>query len=370
MNAPQNLSPIVRYRDSGVNIDAGNELVSRIKPIATRTHGKHAANILGGLGGFGALYELPLAKWQNPVLVSATDGVGSKLKLAAQMARDTSIGIDLVAMCVNDIIACGAEPLCFLDYFASGVLDLEQSENVIKGIARGCELAGCALVGGETAEMPGLYASGEYELAGFAVGMVDKKNILDGSRVQVGDKILGLGSSGPHANGFSLIRKIIELSGADLAQPFAEACSVVKVNSDATSDKSNQTLADVLLTPTHLYVKPLLQLLAEVEVSAIAHITGGGLLENPPRVLPTGTVAEIHRANWPIPPVFQWLQRNGNIEESEMLRTFNCGIGMVVVVRPQDSWHAISLLQQAGETVFSLGQINSASGPPRVVVRD
>ena len=349
LSAPQN-TPSLRYRDSGVNIDAGNDLAERIKPIARRTHG---AGVLGGLGGFGALYQLPLERFRNPVLVSATDGVGTKLKLAAMMARDDTVGIDLVAMCVNDIIVYGAEPLYFLDYFATGALQVERAEAVISGIARGCALAGCALAGGETAEMPGMYAPGEYDLAGFAVGVVDKDNLLDAANVQVGDVVLGLGSSGPHANGFSLIRKILEIEGDDLSRPFADA-----------------TLGETLLEPTRIYVKPLLRLLAEVEVSAIAHITGGGLLENPPRVLPQGVVAEIHRSSWPLPAIFEWLRQGGNLDETEMLRTFNCGIGLMVVVPEADATRAVAILEAAGEIVFPLGQIRRGRGQPRVVVLD
>ena len=340
----------LRYSDSGVSIDAGNQLAERIKRVAARTHG---AGVLGGLGGFGALYELPLDRFRNPVLVSATDGVGTKLKLASMMARDDTVGIDLVAMCVNDIIACAAEPLYFLDYFATGELEVGRAETVINGIARGCVLAGCALSGGETAEMPGMYAPGEYDLAGFAVGVVDKDNLLDPARVKAGDMVLGLASSGPHANGFSLIRKVLEISGDDLSRPFA-----------------GTTLGETLLEPTRIYVKPLLRLLASVEVAAIAHITGGGLLDNPPRVLPDGVVAEIHRSSWTMPAIFEWLRENGNIDEVEMLRTFNCGIGLLLVVAEQDSRQAVTILEEAGETVFPLGQIAADSGRPRVVVRD
>lgn len=346
----KNKNQSLSYSDSGVSIDAGNELVTRIKPIAANTHAHHRANILGGVGGFGALYELPIDRFQNPVLVSATDGVGSKLKLATALERDEEIGIDLVAMCVNDIIVCAAEPIYFLDYLATGELNVEQAERIIKGIGRGCEQAGCALVGGETAEMPGMYASGEYDVAGFAVGIVDKKNILNPAQVQVGDIILGLQSSGPHSNGYSLIRKILELSDTDLSMPFTD----------------NKTLGDVLLEPTRIYVKSILGLLNEVEVAAICHITGGGLIENPPRVLPANTTAEIHRSAWEMPEVFKWLQQNGNIDETEMLRTFNCGIGMLVVVHPRDSASAISLLEKSGETVFEIGKIGSGEGDPLV----
>lgn len=343
----------MKYRDSGVSIDAGNAFAKRIKPIAERTHGAH---VLGGLGGFGALYELPIERYPKPVLVSATDGVGTKLKLAMRLARHDSIGIDLVAMCVNDIIVSGAEPLYFLDYFATSALNPARAEAVISGIARGCTLAGCALVGGETAEMPGMYAAGEYDLAGFAVGVVDKDKMLDSARVRAGDVILGVASSGAHSNGFSLIRKILERSGDDLLQPFADS-----------------TLGETLLKPTRIYVKSLLRLLSEVQVSAIAHITGGGLLDNPSRVLPPGVVAEIHQSSWETPMIFNWLQEHGNLAEQEMLRTFNCGIGMVVVVGCADATRATTMLEGAGETVFEIGQIRAAANaaqPPQVVVLD
>ena len=350
MSKPQK-TPL-RYIDGGVDIDAGNALAKRIAKVAARTHG---AAVLGGLGGFGALYELPLERFRKPVLVSATDGVGTKLKLASMMARDDTVGIDLVAMCVNDIVACAAEPLYFLDYFASGKLRIEQAEAVIQGIARGCELAGCALVGGETAEMPGMYAPGEYDLAGFAVGVVDKDDLLDPASVQVGDTILGLASSGAHANGFSLIRKILQRSGEDLSRPLVSGDS---------------SLGETLLAPTRIYAKSMQRLLAEVKVSAISHITGGGLIDNPPRVLPPGVVAEIHRSSWSMPPVFRWLQESGNLDEAEMLRTFNCGIGLVVVVPERDADQSISILEAAGETVHSLGRIAPGSESARVVVLD
>ena len=327
----------LQYRDSGVDIDVGNAIAARIKPLAARTHGEA---VLDGLGGFAALYQLPLDAFRNPVLVSATDGVGTKLKLAAASGRDDGVGIDLVAMCVNDIVVYGAQPLFFLDYFASGKLQVARGEKIIGGIARGCELAGCALVGGESAEMPGMYANGEYDLAGFAVGAVDKAKLLDASKVRAGDAVLGLASSGAHSNGFSLIRKVIDVTHADLSQAFGDS-----------------TLADVLLEPTRIYVKSMLRLLDEVEVSAIAHITGGGLLENPPRVLPPETVAKIDRSAWQFPPVFEWLRDAGNIDEMEMLRTFNCGIGMVVVVPQAQLSRAVSVLEAMGETVFCIGQI-------------
>lgn len=356
-NIPLSIPPHtsrLRYSDSGVNIDAGNDLVARIRRIAARTHGP---GVLGGVGGFGALYELPAAGYQNPVLVSAADGVGTKLKLAAQLGRHHTVGIDAVAMCVNDLLACGAGPLYFLDYLATGALRVEHAEAVVEGVARGCEMAGCALVGGETAEMPGMYAPGEYDLAGFAVGIVEKRDILAPSRVKTGDRVLGLASSGPHSNGFSLIRKILDRGGDDLSRPLA-------------GGDSPSSLGETLLEPTRIYVKALLRLFAEVEVAAVSHITGGGLIENPPRVLPPGVAAEIHRSNWEWPPVFRWLQDNGRIDDGEMLRTFNCGIGLVVVVPARDHRRAVEILEGQGETVFSLGHIRAASGPPRVVVRD
>ena len=334
------------YAQAGVDIDAGNALVERIKPIVQRTF---RPGVLTGLGGFGALFEIP-SGYEQPVLVSGTDGVGTKLKLALQLGRHDSIGIDLVAMCVNDIVVTGAEPLFFLDYYATGHLDLEIATDVVRGIARGCELAGCALTGGETAEMPGMYEGEEYDLAGFAVGIVEKARILQPESVQVGDVLLGLASSGPHSNGYSLIRKVIEVSGADLSMPFEDT-----------------TLGEALLAPTRIYVRPLLALLAEVEVHALAHITGGGLTENLPRVLPRDSEAVIDSGAWTLPPVFQWLQREGRIAREEMLRTFNCGIGMVVCLPEAEAARAEALLREAGETVIPLGRIAPAPGAaPRV----
>ncbi len=335
------------YRQAGVDIDAGNALVERIKPLVKRTF---RPGVLTGLGGFGALFELPVADYREPVLVSGTDGVGTKLKLAMMLGRHDTIGIDLVAMCVNDIVVAGAEPLFFLDYYATGRLSVEQAAEVIAGIARGCELAGCALTGGETAEMPGMYDEEEYDLAGFAVGIVEKSRILQGDRVQPGDRLLGLASSGPHSNGYSLIRKVIEVSGADLGASFG-----------------GTTLGEALLAPTRIYVKPLLQLLRSVEVHALAHITGGGLLENLPRVLPAGTAAFVDTGSWPRPPVFQWLQEAGNIQEQEMLRTFNVGIGMVICLPPEVEKEATRLLEAAGETVYAIGEIRKSEGEPRVI---
>ncbi len=335
------------YRDAGVDIDAGEALVEAIKPYAARTK---RPGVLGGLGGFGALFELPLDRYKQPVLVSGTDGVGTKLKLAIDLQRHDTIGIDLVAMCVNDLVVQGAEPLFFLDYYATGKLQVAIAADVIKGIAAGCELAGCALVGGETAEMPGLYHAGDYDLAGFAVGVVEKSRIIDGSKVAPGDVLLGIASSGPHSNGYSLIRKIIEVSGADLGQDF-----------------HGRTLGDTLLAPTRIYIKPLLQLFAQMDVHALAHITGGGLLDNIPRVLPDDTRAVLHATAWPRPPIFDWLQQHGGVADTEMHRTFNCGIGMVVIVAAADAERAIGQLSAAGETVWRIGAIEAcAAGDERV----
>lgn len=330
------------YRDAGVDIDAGNELVKRIKPIAARTK---RPGVLGGLGGFGALFELPLDRYRQPVLVSTTDGVGTKLKLAIEMGKHDTIGIDLVAMCVNDLVVQGAEPLFFLDYYATGRLSVDQAADVIKGIGQGCEIAGCALVGGETAEMPGMYGHGDYDLAGFSVGVVEKDRIIDGSRVRAGDALIGIASSGPHSNGYSLIRKIIAVSGADLAQDF-----------------HGRTLGATLLEPTRIYVQPLLKLFEQVRVHALAHITGGGLLENLPRVMPEGTRAIIDARAWTRPPVFDWLQQHGKVADQEMYRTFNCGIGMVVCVADGDADTALNVLKSQGETAWRIGRIETAIG--------
>jgi phosphoribosylformylglycinamidine cyclo-ligase len=339
--------PSLGYRDAGVDIDAGNRLVDRIKPHARRTL---RPGVLGGLGGFGALFELPLDRYRQPVLVSGTDGVGTKLKLALELNRHDTIGIDLVAMCVNDVLVVGAEPLFFLDYYATGKLDVDVAANVIKGIADGCERAGAALVGGETAEMPGMYREGDYDLAGFCVGVVEKARIIDGSRAAPGDVLLGLASSGPHSNGYSLIRKILAVSGARLDQPFADG----------------RALGEALLAPTRIYVKPILQLLEQIEVHAIAHITGGGLTENLPRVLPSNTRAVIAMQSWERPAVFQWLQRRGGVAEAEMRRTFNCGVGLVIGVAAEDAERAQALLREAGETVWRLGRIAAGEGEPFV----
>jgi phosphoribosylformylglycinamidine cyclo-ligase len=332
----------LNYRDAGVDIDAGSELIERIKPAVAKTR---RPGVLAGLGGFGALFELPLDRYREPVLVSGTDGVGTKLKLAVEAGLHDSIGIDLVAMCVNDIVVAGAEPLFFLDYYATGKLELEVATDVVTGIARGCELAGAALVGGETAEMPGMYSEGDYDLAGFSVGIVEKSAILDGSAVGAGDVLIGLASSGPHSNGYSLIRKIIEVSGSSLSD-----------------DLDGRPLAEWLLAPTRIYVKPLLSLFAEVDVHALAHITGGGLSENLPRVLPANTAAVIDTASWQQSAVFDWLQKHGNVETAEMYRTFNCGIGMVVCVAAADADRAIAHLTSQGEDARIIGNIVQGEG--------
>ena len=330
--------PSLSYRDAGVDIDAGDALVDRIKPWAKRTM---RPEVMGGIGGFGALMSFP-ERYKQPVLVSGTDGVGTKLKLAFMLNKHDTVGIDLVGMSVNDILVQGAEPLFFLDYFACGKLDIDTAEQVIKGIAQGCEQAGCALIGGETAEMPGMYPSGEYDLAGFAVGVVERAAIIDGSTICPGDAVLGLASSGPHSNGYSLIRKIIEVSGVDL-----------------NSDFHGQPLRDVLMTPTRIYVKPLLALMASLPVKGMAHITGGGLTGNVPRILADNLTAEINAKSWEWPPIFRWLQQQGGVADAEMHRTFNCGIGMVVIVAAEHVQAAMAQLSAAGETVHHLGTIRT-----------
>ncbi len=338
----------ITYRDAGVNIDAGDALVEAIKPFAKKTL---RPEVLAGIGGFGALFEVS-RKYRDPVLVSGTDGVGTKLKLAFQLGKHDTVGIDLVAMSVNDIVTQGAEPLFFLDYFACGKLDVAVATEVVKGIARGCELAGCALIGGETAEMPGMYAAGEYDLAGFAVGVVEKSAIVDGRDIAPGDVVLGLASSGAHSNGYSLIRRILERSKPDLGVDF-----------------HGTPLGDVLLEPTRIYVKPLLALMRQMRVKGAAHITGGGLVENVPRMLPANVKAVISRSSWKMPPLFQWLQREGGVAEGEMLRVFNCGIGMVVVVDDEDAAAAAKLLTAQGETVYRIGAIEARkSGEPQTVI--
>ncbi|POA97822.1 phosphoribosylformylglycinamidine cyclo-ligase [Chromobacterium sinusclupearum] len=330
------------YRDAGVDIDAGDALVENIKPFAKRTM---RPEVLGGIGGFGALVEIS-KKYKEPVLVSGTDGVGTKLKLAFDWNRHDTVGIDLVAMSVNDILVQGAEPLFFLDYFACGKLDVAQATEVIKGIAAGCEQAGCALTGGETAEMPGMYPAGEYDLAGFAVGVVEKSKVISGRDIAPGDVVLGLASNGVHSNGYSLVRKIIDRAQPDLDAPFEDG----------------KTLRDAVIAPTRIYVKPLLKLMEALPVKGMAHITGGGITENTPRVLPENTVAQIDAASWPLPKLFQWLQREGNVDIQEMYRTFNCGIGMVVVVAQQHAEQAAALLREAGETVYRIGQVRTRVG--------
>jgi phosphoribosylformylglycinamidine cyclo-ligase len=334
------------YRDAGVDIDAGERLVERIKPYAARTRRE---GVLAGIGGFGAMFELA-AKYREPVLVSGTDGVGTKLKLAFALDRHDTVGIDLVAMSVNDVLVQGAEPLFFLDYFACGKLEVEVAARVIQGIAAGCEQAGCALIGGETAEMPGMYPPGEYDLAGFAVGVVEKSKIIDGRGVRPGDSIIGVASSGPHSNGYSLIRKIVAGHG------------------DLNMDFDGRPLADALMAPTRIYVKSMLALMRELPVKALAHITGGGLLENIPRVLPEGTCAVLRQSCWEQPAIFSWLQETGNVGAREMLRTFNCGIGMVAVVGAEHQDAALASLRRCGETAWVVGEIRARHGDDEPVI--
>lgn len=338
----------LNYKSAGVDIEAGDELVERIKPIAARTH---TPGVMAGLGGFGSLFELPLDRYEKPILVSGTDGVGTKLKLAIEMNIHNTVGIDLVAMCVNDIVVQGAESLFFLDYFATGKLDVNIAAAVIEGIGRGCELAGAALVGGETAEMPGMYAEGEYDLAGFCVGIVEKDQLIDGSKVKVGDQLIGIASSGPHSNGYSLIRKIIEVNHSSLSESFNE-----------------KTLGETLLEPTKIYVKSLLELIKKIDVHALAHITGGGITENLPRVLPNELNAIIKLDSWQLPAIFQWLQEKGNVSLPDMLTTFNCGIGMIVCVATKNVTTTIKILQEQGEVAFAIGEIVAAEeGQTKVV---
>jgi len=329
------------YRDAGVDIDAGDELVERIKPIVKRTMRKE---VLAGIGGFGALVEVPLDRYRKPVLVSGTDGVGTKLRLAIDTGRHDKIGIDLVAMCANDVVVQGAEPLFFLDYYATGKLRVDVAESVIRGIAEGCELAGAALVGGETAEMPGMYHGDDYDLAGFCVGVVEKDRIIDGSKTTAGDVIIGLASSGPHSNGYSLIRKLLAVAGAN-----------------EKTQLEGKSLFDRLLTPTRIYVKSLLALAQKVNVKGFAHITGGGITDNIPRVLPDGLEAQLHRRSWARDPVFDWLAATGKIATAEMYRTFNCGIGMIAVVAPADIDTALAALKVAGETASIIGGVGRGS---------
>jgi len=329
------------YRDAGVDIEAGDQLVENIKPFAK---GTLRDGVLAGIGGFGALFQVP-KKYADPVLVSGTDGVGTKLKLAFALGRHDTVGIDLVAMSVNDILVQGAEPLFFLDYFACGKLDVAIATQVIRGVAAGCTQAGCALIGGETAEMPGMYPAGEYDLAGFAVGAVDKSRIIDGSQIVPGDAIIGLASSGAHSNGYSLIRKIVDSAHVPLSSQF-----------------DGRTLGETLLTPTRIYVKPVLAALREVNIKGLAHITGGGLVENVPRVLPANVCAQIEASSWPRPALFDWLQRKGNIAQTEMHRVFNCGIGMVAVVKAEHAARTMEILQREGEQVFLIGEVRARRG--------
>jgi phosphoribosylformylglycinamidine cyclo-ligase len=335
-------SSSLSYRDAGVDIDAGDQLVENIKPFAKRTM---RPEVLSGIGGFGGLVEIS-KKFKEPVLVSGTDGVGTKLKLAFELNRHDTVGIDLVAMSVNDILVQGAEPLFFLDYFACGKLDVAAATEVIKGIAFGCEQSGCALIGGETAEMPGMYPVGEYDLAGFAVGVVEKANIITGENIKAGDIVLGLASNGAHSNGYSLVRKIIERAHPDVNAKF----------------DGERTLADCIMAPTRLYVKPLLSLMQQITIKGMAHITGGGITENVPRVLPANVVADIDSKTWQMPKLFHWLREGGNVEAQEMFRTFNCGIGMVVIVAAHDADAAIKHLQATGETVSRIGVIRARNG--------
>ncbi|WP_339650939.1 phosphoribosylformylglycinamidine cyclo-ligase [Halopseudomonas pelagia] len=341
--------PSISYKDAGVDIDAGNALIDRIKHVAKRTS---RPEVMGGLGGFGALCEIPEG-YKQPVLVSGTDGVGTKLRLAMDLGKHDSIGIDLVAMCVNDLVVCGAEPLFFLDYYATGKLNIDIAAQVVSGIGAGCELAGCALVGGETAEMPGMYEGEDYDLAGFCVGVVEKAEIIDGTRVQAGDVLLALPSSGPHSNGYSLVRKIIEVSGMDIN----------------TTMLDGKPLSELLMAPTRIYVKALLQLIKETgAVKAMAHITGGGLLENIPRVLPANACAHVDLNSWQRPAVFDWLQEQGNVDETEMHRVLNCGVGMVICVAEDQAANAISVLEQAGESPWIIGHIAQGTEGGEAVV--
>nr|WP_086941224.1 phosphoribosylformylglycinamidine cyclo-ligase [Thaumasiovibrio occultus] len=328
------------YKDAGVDIDAGNALVDRIKGVVKRTH---RPEVMGGIGGFGALCQLP-TKYKEPVLVSGTDGVGTKLRLAMDLNRHDTIGIDLVAMCVNDLIVQGAEPLFFLDYYATGKLDVDTAAAVVAGIGEGCLQSGCALIGGETAEMPGMYHGEDYDVAGFCVGVAEKSEVIDGTKVKAGDALIALGSSGPHSNGYSLVRKIIEVSNADLSQ-----------------ELEGKTLADHLLEPTRIYVKSVLKLLETTPVHAISHITGGGFWENIPRVLPQGTKAVVEGNSWQMPAIFNWLQEQGNVERYEMFRTFNCGVGLVIALPQEHAAQAIEILKAEGENAWLLGQIAEAA---------
>ena len=341
--------PSLSYKDAGVDINAGNELVERIKPHVKRTT---RPEVIGGLGGFGALC-IP-GKYKEPILVSGTDGVGTKLRLAIDLKKHDTIGIDLVAMCVNDLVVQGAEPLFFLDYYATGKLDVDVASDVVKGIAEGCVQSGCALVGGETAEMPGMYHAGDYDLAGFCVGVVEKSEIIDGSQVKTGDALIALGSSGPHSNGYSLIRKVIDVAGVN----------------PATEQLDGRPLSEQVLAPTKIYVKSVLALIKQTEVHAIAHLTGGGFWENIPRVLPKNTKAVIDESSWEWQPVFKWLQEKGNIETYEMYRTFNCGVGMVIALPQSQVETALAILKQSGENAWLIGHIeNATDNEPQVIIK-
>jgi len=336
------------YKDAGVDIDAGNALVDRIKGVVKKTR---RPEVMGGLGGFGALCALP-QKYRQPILVSGTDGVGTKLRLAMDLKRHDTIDIDLVAMCVNDLVVQGAEPLVFLDYYATGKLDVDTAASVITGIAEGCSQSGCALVGGETAEMPGMYHGEDYDVAGFCVGVVEKSEIIDGSKVADGDVLIALGSSGPHSNGYSLVRKILEVSKTD----------------PETTQLEGKTLSDHLLAPTRIYVKNILSLIEQVDVHAIAHLTGGGFWENIPRVLPDNTQAVLDESSWEWPAVFGWMQQAGNVSRFEMYRTFNCGVGMVIALSPADADKAVQLMTDAGEKAWKIGVIKASDSEERVVI--
>lgn len=345
MTQPSSLT----YKDAGVDIDSGNQLVDRIKPLVKRTT---RPGVMGNVGGFGALFKLRETGYKNPVLVSGTDGVGTKLRLAIEMGKHDTIGIDLVAMCVNDLIVQGAEPLFFLDYYATARLDVEIAAAVISGIAVGCEQSGCALIGGETAEMPDMYARGDYDLAGFCVGVVEEDEIIDGHKVKAGDRLIGIASSGPHSNGYSLIRKVLQVSGTSLNDDF-----------------DGRPIGEVLLEPTRLYIRPLLDIIRQFSVHALAHITGGGLLENLPRVMPASCTAVIDRSSWQTPAIFNWLQTSGNIEPAEMYRTFNCGIGMVLIVEETDVGPIIDRLTELGEQASLIGIIEERSDRDQVLIQ-
>ncbi len=341
--------PSISYKDAGVDINAGNQLVERIKGVSKKTR---RPEVMGGLGGFGALTRLP-TKYKNPILVSGTDGVGTKLRLAMDINKHDTIGIDLVAMCVNDLVVAGAEPLLFLDYYATGKLDIDVAANVVTGIGEGCLQAGCALVGGETAEMPGMYHDGDYDLAGFCVGVVEEEKIIDGTKVKAGNTLIALGSSGPHSNGYSLIRKIIEVSNADLSQEI-----------------DGKTLQNALMEPTKIYVKSILKLMEEIDVNALAHITGGGLLENIPRVLPDDAAAYIDASSWTRPEVFNWLQEKGNVEQEEMYRVLNCGVGMVLCIDEDKAERALEILKSENENAWIIGNVRPRTTEQEVYISD